>query len=276
MKIKESLFWILVFAFVLNACNSNPPAKTSVVEDDMLIEEDEHIASRDVNYRIPTPLDMFVLIKSSGAPFIEESLNSPLNKVKYNSTVSRSVNFGVYITDLAYCSVYGNFQGSLIYFNAAKEISVDLGMYEGYGEEIAIRINNNLNNIDSLIDISTDSFYQTTNFLSEQGMSDILAMIMVGCWIESSYMAIESVDKFSTNSPVVERIADQRFLLENLIELCKLNANSDAMQTVLIELLDLQEVFDNLYFNSEDILITKSQYVDIANKIRELRQNFVG
>lgn len=276
MKIKRGLFWILVFTFVLHACKSNTHSKTSIVEDDLLFEEEDQVTNQDINYRIPTPLDMFVLVKSSGAPFIEESLNSPLNKVKYNSTVRRSINFGVYITDLTYCSVYGNFQGSLIYFNSAKEIAVDLGMYEGYGEEMATRINNNLNNIDSLIDISTDSFYQTTNFLDDQGMSDILAMIMVGCWIESSYMAIESVDKFSENNPVVERIADQRFLLENLIELCKLNLHSDAMQEVLDELLDLQEVFDNLYFNSEDVLITKAQYVDIANKIRELRQNFIG
>jgi len=275
MKNRNTLFGILVLAFVLCACSSNTTTKTNIVEEAILVADDDHMKKQGTNYRIPTPLDMFVLVKSSGAPFIEEALNSPLNKIHYNSTVSRSVNFGVYITDLAYCSVYGNFQGSLIYFNAAKEISVDLGMYEGYGEEMAKRINENLNNIDSLIDISTDSFYQTTNFLNEQGMSDIMAFIMVGCWIESTYIAFEAVDEFLLSNPIVERIADQQFLLENLIELCKLNNESDAMQEVLEKLLELQEVFDNLYFNSEDMLITKTQYVDIANKVRELRQNFV-
>lgn len=276
MKIKYVLFFGLILAFVLSACNSEKSNKKKSIADDIEVEEDYITPRQCVNYRIPTPLDMFVLIKGQGAPFIEESLNSPLKLVQYNSSVSRSVNFGVYITDLAYCSVFGNFQGSLVYFNTAKEISINLGMYEGYGEEIATRINQNLNNVDSLIDISTDSYYQLTNFLNEQGMSDILALIMVGCWIESTYMAVESVDNFSSEDMIVERIADQRFLLENLIDLCKLNQESESIKIVLDKLLDVQEVYDNLYFNSDEVLITKAQYVEIANKIREVRQRFVG
>ncbi len=273
---------ILLVAFiligvVLGSCNSKAPRQDDfVIEDTIDFVNESPIKREENNYRIPTPIDLFLLLENSGALFMEESLNSPVKKVQYSTTSSRAINFGIYTTDLAYCSVFGNFQGSLIYFNTAKDIAVDLGMHEGYGEEMAYRINNNLNSIDSLVDISTDSYYQTAIFLENQGLSDILALIMVGCWIESIYMTIESVDTFDINDPIIERVADQRLLLDNLIELLKLSDESIAVQNVLNKLEDMQEVFDELYYNADETLITKQQYVGIANKIRELREGFVG
>ncbi len=278
-EIKKVSIYIPAF-FILGLlivqCNSNTPVKTSIDIEDTLSYESEVKPRKSDNYRIPSPIDLFLLLESTEAHFIEESLNSPVKKVQYSTTQSRAINFGIYTADLAYCSVFGNFQGSLIYFNTAKDLAVDLGMYEGYGEEMAYRINNNLNSIDSLIDISTDSYFQATTFLEDQGLTDIMSLIMVGCWIESIYVTVESIDTFDINNPMIERVADQRFLLDNLIELLMLSEGSAIIPSVLGKLNELQEVFDVLYYNNKETLITKSQYVGIVNKIRELREEFVG
>lgn len=276
MVIKKILF-VSFIVIIMLGCQSNSNTESSAKRNDLFeIEDAEMPLTSQTNYRIPAPIDLFLMLENSGSKFIGEVLNSPLKRVQYSSTSNRAVNFGIYSTDLAYCSVFGDFQGSLVYFNTAKDIAVDLGLYEGYGEHMAYRINNNLSNIDSLIDISTDSYFQATTFLSDQGMSDIMALMMTGCWIESIYITIESVDHFDIEDPLIERIADQQFLLENLIELIKIDKGSVDLNEELSLLLELQEVYDTLYFNSDDVIITKEQYVSIVNKIKEVRKEFVG
>lgn len=270
-----NIFLALFFSLlVVGACSDNK-SKKNVAEDVFYVEAGFDKASFHDNYRIPTPIDLFIIIKNSEMYFQSEILNDPSKRINYNTKVKRAVNFGIYTTDLAYCSVYGDFQQSLMYFSVAKSIAIELGLYEGYGEEMAFRINNNLNNIDSLIDISTDSYFQATNFLSSQGMPDIMALVMAGCWLESIYISVESVEKFSEDNILVERIADQHLLLENLIELFKASNNSGNLSEMLNTLMELQEEYDPLYFNSDDVLITKHQYVDIVNKIREVRNELV-
>lgn len=270
----KASFWSLVL-LILVGCTQN--SKKNSEEESIYAEVEVDMAEPlKMNYRIPTPLDMFVVMHSEEAPFVEEALNAPVNKQQYNSSLQQAVNFGIYVTDLAYCSVYGNIQESMVYYNTAKDLASALGLYEGYGEKMAKRIQDNLNNVDSLIDISTDSYHGIINFLNDQGMSDILSLIMVGSWIESSFLATQSVHKFEATHPIIERIADQRFLLENLVEFCESNADSDAVNETLEKLYELQEVYDELYFNADDVLITKEQFVNIVNKVHELRQFFIS
>lgn len=277
MKITlKALTLFIVCLFLFGCTGSKNEQSKSQTSSFFELEEPEINSGDSVNYRIPTPIDLFVLMENSGIQFLPEATNTPSARVKYSTITSKALNFGVYTADMAYCSVFGNFQGSLVYFNTAKDIAVDLGMYEGYGKQMAFRINNNLSNIDSLIDISVDSYYQATNFLTEQEMSDVLALIMTGCWIESIYIVMESVDAFDVDNPLIERIADQQYLLENLIGLMKTNKKSGTIVDVLDTLKEIQEVYDVLYFNNPDVLITKHQYVNIVNKVREVRNQFVG
>ena len=74
---------------------------------------------------------------------------------------------------------------------------------------------------------------------------------------------------------VIERVADQQILLDNLIAFLKTNKDSEYIAKVLLSLEDLQEAFDELYFNDEETIITKKQYVNIVNKVREIRTEFI-
>ncbi|MBL7917356.1 MAG: hypothetical protein JNM96_03100, partial [Bacteroidia bacterium] len=53
---------------------------------------------------------------------------------------------------------------------------------------------------------------------SKQGPT--LALVVAGGWIESLFIATQ-LSKYEANSPVVERLADQKYTLENLIEFLK-------------------------------------------------------
>ncbi|MDA3892472.1 MAG: hypothetical protein PF517_12475 [Salinivirgaceae bacterium] len=276
------LAFLIVVFIAINSCQSNKgkskvEAKVEAkVESEALYENFIEVDNVGVNYKIPSPMEMFIFLEKADANFLMSKLHKVERSENYPSRKFQALNFGIYAADLAYCSVFGDFQQALNYFNTAKNLAASLGLHEGYGESMASRINGNLNNIDSLMEISADSYHLANQFLEDQGQGDILGLILVGGWIEGIYLAIESIDGLDMENPIIERIADQQVLLENLLNYLNLNENSNNISEVISELGQIQEVFDELYFNDENTLITKKQFVDISNEIKLLRNTYIN
>jgi hypothetical protein len=263
----------LVF-FLIPSCRSDSD-KNKKEDKGVLYENFIEVDNSGVNYKIPSPMEMFIFLRNNDSPFLDEKIHKSENAEKYMSIKLKAINFGIYTADLAYCSVYGDFQKTINYFDASRKLALGLGLYEGYGAEIAKRIDKNITSVDSLMEISADSYYQTKQFLEEQESEYLLGFILVGGWIEGLYLAIESVDGIDMEDPIVERIADQQVLLESLLGYLH---NQDKTQSILEVIKDLekvQEEFDMLYFNDENTIITKKQFVDISNALLLLRNKYI-
>ncbi|MFA6401426.1 MAG: hypothetical protein WCX31_07340 [Salinivirgaceae bacterium] len=271
-----SLLVVVFLFFLLFSCTQR--SKKSALSEGDAMDQSEYYSEQqtvDENFRIPSPMELFVFMEKSETPFIKEALSNPNRHSEFVSQKSKALNLGVYSADLAYCSVYGNIQETIVYFNTAKILATELGLHEGYGAEMAMRIDDNLNNIDSLNDITTESFNEANLFLDEQGLSDIQGLMIAGGWIEGLYLALKSVSADDLNNPVIERIADQQVLLDNLLKyLNRYSENSNVLE-VISQLDELQEVYDQLYYNDENTRITKEQYVAIANKVAVLRDSMI-
>jgi hypothetical protein len=228
-----------------------------------------------INYKIPFPVELFLTLENDGIHYINESLNPATQKEKYQTTYKKAVNFGVYAADMAYCSVFADYQQTLDYFQTIKYLAQELDLYGGFGEQLAERINKNLNNVDSLIDISTESYAEISEYLDEQGLSDLQCLIIAGGWIEGLYICFTSVGSSKPTPVMSQRVTDQQILLENLILYLKNNQQSANVITILEKLEDLQEEYDALYLNNENELITQQQFANIANKVIEIRDEIV-
>ncbi len=267
----------LIFT-VLASCHhvSNKSKKAPETEPKSLYENFIEVENSGVNYKIPSPMEMFIFIEKTDAPFVLNDLHNFENVDNYPSRKSQAINFGIYSADLAYCAVFGDYQATLNYFDAAQKLAEKLGLHEGYGEKIATRIDNNLNNIDSLMEIAADSYSQANQFLESQGQSDILGLILVGGWIEGLYVTIESVGKLDINNPLIERIADQQVLLENLMGYLNNQEPTKAVEEVKKDLEPIQDAFDELYFNDDNTIITQKEFVDISNEVMSLRNIYIN
>lgn len=277
-KTKFLILLLNLVIILLCSCNSNK-SKSKIsenIEKQVLYENFIEIESSGVNYKIPSPMEIFIFLKKSEAPFLVDKMHKTNKSNTYPSRKSQALNFGIYSADLAYCAVFGDFQESLNYFNSAKYLANSLGLHEGFGEEMASRIDGNLNSIDSLMEISADSYHLANQFLENQGQADILGLILVGGWIEGLYLAIESVDGIDMNNPIIERIADQQVLLENLLGYLRDHESSQNISEIIENLKPVQEVFDELYFNNETTLITEKQFVDISNEVKYLRNTYTN
>ncbi len=203
-------------------------------------------------------------------------MNPTTNASKYYTTANKAINFGIYASDLAYCTVFEKNQESFILFSSLKKMADELNLTEGFNELMLKRLDKNINNSDSLYRIANNSYWDACTFLEQQGKTDLLTMIVTGGWVESVYIAVNSVPKFSTSNETVIKVAEQQFLLENLINYLKtVNNPSKESQDILAKLKNLQLSFDKLYENTDEV-ITKKQYDEISAKIKALRKEFVS
>ena len=190
------------------------------------------------------------------------------------SSESKTLAFGIYASDLAYSSCFGKNQLTFKYFTTCKMLADDIGLTTGFDQNIVKRIDKCINNKDSLMAITKNSYTDVLNVLQSQGQIKLLPLIITGAWIESVYIAINSVKKFSSEDAVVLRIADQQLLLENLIDYHKSIPEKDQNKEVFSKLTSLQDAFDQLYDN-KDVIITKEQFEEISVRIKKIRTDLI-
>lgn len=198
-----------------------------------------------IEYSVPTPNELFEIIKLQGG---EQQLNlvNPLeNSENYVDQKSKSINFGVYSADVAYLSCFGIGVDFLKYFKQIEELGEELGISGAFDEEMMDRIENNEGNSDSLFSISNDTYYDSYLYLEENDKGVELSLIMAGGYVESLYIICNLVEKYSDENPIIVKIGDQKVVLENLIDFVSEYAEDASVNEVIVDMMDLSDVFES-------------------------------
>lgn len=227
-----------------------------------------------INYKIPSPLEMFVRMQKRNVPFDATLPNKPANGIRYVTQYQQAVNMGVYASDMAYCCIIGNSQNSLEYFNLVKNLSVEIGLYEGVNKELADRVLDNISETDTLLAVASDSYYDVVSYIEEQGLVDIQCMVVAGAWIESLYLCLVPMKQQQLEDDYNELIRDHQVLLENLIELLDQNKQSRNVAKLLDEMKLIQAAYDITYQNKDE-KITQDQFVKIVNTVADVRARII-
>ncbi|NOZ46622.1 MAG: hypothetical protein GXO79_07540 [Chlorobi bacterium] len=265
----------LLFGFLSQSCTQEAKNKSNTSSEKEQVNNTE-TQEPPIAYKMPSPVELFMFLKSNEIEYKPNSVSPVENITKYYTNASKAINFGIYASDLAYCTVFGMYQETFLYFSTTRTLATDLGFTSGFDELMVERINANLYNNDSLFQITNDSYADACNYLEESGKKDVLALILAGSWIESVHIIIQSIDTFSNESPIVIRLADQRFLLENLVNFFKSIDNNISTDKILDKLFDLQASFDLLYDNADNINMTKAQYDEITEKVEKIRTELIN
>lgn len=273
------LLFFIAGSFVLNYNCASEGQKTEEEIVDSTAENEFTDAAfgddKNMAYKLPSPIELYLFLKNHEARYDKEVLNSIENIEKYIDNTSKAINFGIYASDLAYSTVFEEPQKTFFYYKTVKQLADELGLVEGFDETITQRINDNINNTDSLYEITSDAYWEACNHLEAIGKSDVLTYIIIGGWLESVYIAINSVDKFSNKNKIVIRISEQQLLLENLLDHMRTIEKDDGLNNLTEKLEDLQLSFDKLYDNAPNVTITKEQFNEIALKVTGLRNDLI-
>jgi len=269
----SSLLLLFVAVIMVTSCGNETNTTTNT---DTIVKDTVQDMTMETNtsYRLPSPIELYAFLKNNKAKYDKDILNSVDNLSKYFSVRSKALNFGIYASDLAYSTVFEEPQKTFFYYKAVKQLADEMGLTEGFDQSITKRINDNINNTDSLYRITSDAYFVATSHLEEKGKKDLLNLIIAGGWVESIHIAYNSVGKFSADSKIVKRIVDQRLLLENLVELLRSLPQNAENQALIEKFEDLQVAYMDLDSNA-NVLITEAQYNKIKQKVQNIRNEFI-
>lgn len=243
-------------------------------------------------FQVPSPGEMLTFIKMVGKDTKNVSFLNPAdNQKNYNDARSKALNFGIYSCDLSYCSIFGIGSESLKYFKSVKIMGDQIGVSTAIKPEILKRLEANLGNPDSLAVITDDVYFSSFEALEDSKQGPTLALVVSGGWLESLYIATQ-LAKWEPNSPVIERLADQKYTLENLIEFLKKHESDANVAAIKGDFEGLLAEYNKmtekdaaeakkgkdskatLIGGGKQLVMTKEIYTAIVDKIKTLRNSY--
>lgn len=286
------LLTAVVGSTILSSCGSDSKNEggDEIVATDSVKTEGAQIS--ETFFQVPSPGEMLSFIKMVSGPGNKNVsfLNSPDNQKNYNDNKSKALNFGIYSCDLSYCSIFEIGAEALKYFKTVKQLGDQIGVSSAIKPEVLKRLQDNVGNPDSLSVITDDVYFSSFETLEASKQGPTLSLVVAGGWIESLYIAT-SLSKFEENSPVVERLADQKYTLDNLIEFLKKHESDPNVAEVLAQYKELQAEFNKIQEKDavaitskdknvkilgggKDLKLTAEQYAAIVGKIKSIRNSF--
>lgn len=199
-------------------------------------------------YNMYLSVEMTSLFQSSGAVFRGDLLNSPDKMSNYVTSSKKALNLGVYAVDLSYAKVSEQLETAGRYFNAMQRIAEEMGIPADYFKNTAERFDRNIDNKDSLIKIANEVYMASDDYLRENERYAASAQIIMGGWVEAIYIATY-IASSTKDIEVIERLAEQRISLTNLINMLNEYSNDQDINNNLIRLKQLQPVFDSFIVN---------------------------
>lgn len=295
MQRKHFLIAPLAATLMLASCGSD---KTEGGDDmsgvDTLKTEISTEPITETFFQVPSPGEMLTFIKMAGGKNNKNVsfLNSPDNQKFYTDSKSKALNFGIYTCDLSYCSIFEIGSEALKYFKTVKQLGDQIGVSSAIQPEVLKRLEGNLGNPDSLSVITDDIYFSSFETLESSKQGHTLALVVSGGWLESVYIAT-NLAKYDAKSPIVERLADQKYTLDNLIEFLKKYESDANVASVLADFTALQSEFNKIgekevaqvattetkkakkiIGGGKELAITESQYKAIVKKISTIRNSY--
>jgi hypothetical protein len=240
----KKLFIILTaLAFIVYGCGGDKKPQQDF--GDILGDDDSQTANVKPTEELPTeaqqvlqnisssPVEMAALVQSSGVDFSEKYITEIQDVDRYNTDFKRALNLGILGADLGYLNMYKKTGPVMNNMQAIRKLSEELRVQQFFDFQTIKRLATNNENIDSLMYITLQSFNNMDTYLQQNGRSEVSALILCGTWVEGMYIATQVIKDSNTPDPeIVERIGDQREVVENLTTMLGYYKNSPQFQNL--------------------------------------------
>lgn len=298
MKTSISVLLLALASFLVCSCNNQAKVKESV-NTDLEVDVRTDTSSQTIKFgnalfSLPSPYQLAMMIKNSGAVFSEGLLNPISNSQNYSTLYKKCVNLGVYGADLAYLNI--NSQSALVVnvFSVVKMLATDLDLLATFSSELVARVERNIDNKDSLLSIMSNTYRDVDVFLKESEREKEGTLVLAGGWIEAMYilsqMAVETKDE-----TLKLRLGESKQPLENLIKiLSPYYGESQDIAKLVDELIGLSGAyesveqyytFNNPEIDAEDkvtiiksttkVVVTDSDLLSITDKLKAIRMSLI-
>lgn len=270
LKRVHLIFLLLTSIILFNNCSREKTEDENSTFNEKIIKD-----SADINrvkvifYNVPSPVEMASILQRSGITYNPELLNPIKNVDKYLTSPKIAMNLGVYGADLSYVRMFDQMQESMSYLAVIKKFTEKLGIPSDKGQLTVGRLEDNLNNRDSLLSIISETYSNADIYLKENNRGSTAALIILGGWIEALFTATGMVEKPENSVEIMNRIAEQKFSLNNMIDLMNVYKSDEIIASYLPKLIELQKIYEKVTISGNN---TKAE-TDASKKVTTLDTN---
>lgn len=267
MKNLKSLLLLAVIPFVVS-CSSGDKKAASAEEATKESAVDK--VEKEFNYPIPTSFEVTNMLQDAQAGFVLAITNDAENADQYVTGYSKAVNLGVYGADLSYASTYNRQQETMDFLNASRKLIQSLNISSGFSMDMARRVENNLQNKDSLINIITEAFYDTYTFLNRSAQERTSLLVLAGSVIEGLYISSNLVISSGYDQKLLDVMGAQKEHVSKLVDLLSEFADDENVQKMLPQLQAINEAYSKVGDK-----LTAEQFDDLQVSIESIRTQIV-
>jgi hypothetical protein len=257
LKILLAIFSLMAIV----ACNSSGDGGNKISDDieipDSIFDQGEkplmisEEAMEDIIQNISSPVEMAALLKATGVPFAKRYLATSDKVDDLNTNFKRSVNLGIFGADLGYLNMYNKTGSVLESMSSIKRLSEELGIGQFFDFTTIKRLATNNENLDSLMYISVASFNNMDDYLRQHNRSNLSSLIVFGVWIEGMYIATQVLAEAPDNAEVVERIGEQKLILNDLLLILKNYKTDKDFFNLIQDVESIKKEFDGVRITYE-------------------------
>ncbi|MDC0338436.1 hypothetical protein OAN33_02745 [Flavobacteriales bacterium] len=240
--------------------------------------------SADYEFIPPSTLQVASIFKKAGLNY-DLKLTNPTTRINdYSTTLSQSLAFGVYSSDLAYSVIHEKYDEASSLLKTLRTLGSKIGLETIFNSSGLIeQFEANVTNQDSIIDILILLQENTDDYIEENGKQDLSVIYYTGAWIEGIYMGANTVMN-DQEKRVGVLISEQMTLGEILVKgLKNIEDQNDDITDLIYDIQDLVDTYYKLESVSTlgeeaayiDIVLTKEEIILMSGKIIELRESIV-
>lgn len=220
MKRKTSIESLILMSFLslgMHSC-SDSTAENSLEMGMMEPDESGVEISKEEIFNLiessSTPVEMALVIKNVDYEFSVDILLPTDNTEKYNTSYEKAYAMGAYGADIGFLNIYNKLHVLPDYLMMTRNLAKGLDLDSFFDFQTLLDLSNNIENVDMLIQMSTESFNKMEAHLRDQGRDEISLLIVFGTWLEGTYVLADFADKFN-DSNMMDRVAEQKnFVIE--------------------------------------------------------------
>jgi hypothetical protein len=262
----------LTVTFIFSGCTGKTPRSTQQSEESTstgAIESKDEIVKEISDYPIPTSFEVTRLLIEAGASYILDLCNQTSNVGKYISLKSKALNLGIYGADLSYSATYNQTQETMQFLEASSTLIDELQISTAFNQTLVDRVEANIDDVDSLIIIISDSFYDSYEYLQQNKQDKISLLILAGSWIEALYITTQITTITKENKEIIEIISDQEPTLSKLLELMDSVKDDPIIKDIYISLASIKVLYDNASepFSQKDLDNVSEETEALRNSI---------
>jgi len=242
---KTTVLSTILLAALVTSCGGDPKP-TNDAGPGLVIGGDGTEATVASIYQMPTPNELFNLVRDLAGEGQKRMLNPAGNVDRYVSLQGRAFNFGVYSTDLVFASYFKMNVEVARYYLTCKKLADGLGIASAFSDADFVRLEANLTRGDSLELISNDAYTKAYTKLQDEKMGPVLSLVLAGGWVESMHLLFRQIDGAGNNPNLMARVGEQKVTLEHLLDMMEPQAGDADVANTMMELTAIRDIYDQV------------------------------